>query len=47
MIPNYKCTFDPERRWKVRAWRQKQNDKSAWTVREYCSSIYRRGTQPT
>ena len=25
---------------------QKANAKSAWTVREYCSSIYRHGTQP-
>jgi hypothetical protein len=25
---------------------QKANAKSAWTVREYCSPIYRHGTQP-
>jgi hypothetical protein len=25
---------------------QKANAKSVWTVREYCSPIYRHGTQP-
>ena len=25
---------------------QKANAKSAWTVREYCSPIYRHGSQP-
>jgi hypothetical protein len=44
-ITNYKCTFGLTES-KGTSVMQKANAKSAWTVWEYCSSIYRQGTQP-
>jgi hypothetical protein len=45
MITNYKCTFDlKENRNTILT--QKQDAKSACTVREYCLSIYRHGRSP-
>jgi hypothetical protein len=43
-IINCKCTFSLKE-WKYRR-HAKVNDKSAWTVREYYSPIYRHGSQP-
>jgi hypothetical protein len=42
MISNYKCTFGLEE-YKCDV---KANDRFAWTVQRYCSSIYRHRSQP-
>jgi hypothetical protein len=41
---NYKCTFNLKE-WEYRR-DAKVNAKPAWTVQEYCSPIYKHGSQP-